>query len=87
MFNAISFLGQSLFPLESLESKFLRESINGSTESLRNLYHEAEVLNIKKEVINVQDLRGQSALHLAIKKVIFNQLNSSFKLVPMSILQ
>ena len=87
MFNAISFLGQSLFPWESLESKFLREAINGSTESLRNLYHEAEVLNIKKEVINVQDLRGQSALHLAIKKVIFNQLNSSFKLVPMSILQ
>jgi len=68
MFNAFSILGQSLFPLESLESKFLHEAINGSADSLRNLYHEAKVLNIKNIVINVRDLRCQSALHWAIQK-------------------
>ena len=54
--------------LDNSSFKFIREAIAGNIEGIRNLFNEAESLNITHRVIDFQDGMGRCALFWSIQK-------------------
>ena len=54
--------------LDNSSFKFIREAIAGNIEGIKNLFNEAESLNITHRVIDFQDGMGRCALFWSIQK-------------------